>query len=214
MTVTNSNPDRKRVSRAQLKALKEQILEPLRSTPPTIGTYSRELDVALFRLFWPDVQLIKCEKVVTLKGREFRPRREVWVYEVPGTWDIEIKERHAEGVVLQREYVHFGDHQADGAFIATPDLHELPYFTSKTDDAICLKNLVIGLGRTLVIAEIDADPIPRWQAKIIASHQIVAEGETYDCAAAVALALLSDLIANDEASWWIDVRDDPDRISK
>jgi hypothetical protein len=209
MTVTKSNLDQKRVSRAQLERLREQILEPLRSTPPTIGTYPRELDVALFRLFWPDVQLMKCEKVVTLRGREVRPRREVWAYEVPGTWDVQIKERHAEGLVLQREVMYFGDLQADGSFIRMPDLYELPFFTSKTNDAVSLKDSVIGFSRTLLIEEIDTEFIPRWRAKIIASHQIVAEGETYDCAAAVALAVLADLIANDDASWWIDVRDDP-----
>ena len=63
----------------------------------------------------------------------------------------------------------------------------------------------------MLVEEIEQeDELPLWRAKIIdASNRTVGEGETYDCAASVILAILSDLLANDKASWWIEVADGP-----
>jgi hypothetical protein len=79
----STNP--KQIDRARLERIKEQLLEPLRTDPPTIGSYPRELDLELFRLFGvADVQIVHREKVVTLDGREVRPARKVWAFEIHG----------------------------------------------------------------------------------------------------------------------------------
>src|SRR5438105_1376649 len=99
--MTTSSSDRKKINKTQLEHLREQLVKPLRTTPPTLGTYPREIDIELFQLFSiAEVQPVRREKRVTLDAREVRSEHHVWVYEVPGTWDIEIKERSAEGVTL------------------------------------------------------------------------------------------------------------------
>jgi hypothetical protein len=167
------------------------------------------LDIELFRIFSEfsslEVQPLLGEELVTFEGRGIRSKRDVWLYDVRGVGVTDIEQMSNGRVVLSREYGSFGDVQEDGTFVARPLLYEFPHFTSRTDDALGLKRSVIGSGRQLVVEEIDAEPIPRWRTKIIVSDKSVAEGETYYCASAVVVAILSDLIENEEASWWIDV---------
>jgi hypothetical protein len=60
----------------------------------------------------------------------------------------------------------------------------------------------------VVEEEFDDPSIPRWRAKLIAGSKVVGEGETYDCGASIVVAILSDLIANEGASFWIEVTDE------
>jgi hypothetical protein len=103
----------------------------------------------------------------------------------------------------------FGEVQEDGSFLPIPKQTEVPRYTENTDDAVDLKNKIIRYQRRVLIEEVEDEHISRWRAKIIdGSKQIVGEGETYSCGASVVLAILSDLIANDCASWWIEVVDE------
>lgn len=210
MWYSTENP--KRIVRATLEPLKDQLLAPLRNDPPTIGSYPRELDIELFRLFvGRDVSVVRREKSVLLGGREVRPPREVWVYEVDGA---DYCDRNNDGT-FDSGYTTFGDWQEDGTFVAVPELVEVPRYTSNIEDAITLKGRILRdlpedpEARRLIIEEIIDDPfIPRWRAKLVdRSNWIVGEGVTYDCAASIVLATLSDLIANDRASFWIKVMD-------
>lgn len=205
---SSDNP--KQIDRARLKRIKEQLLEPLRTEPPTIGSYRRELDLELSRLFdVTDVQIVRREKVVLLGGREVRLPRQVWAYEIHGE---NYSYRNDDGT-FDSGYTTFGETGEDGTFTAIPKLLEVPHYTSNIQDAITLKDHILrGLpedpeARRLVIEEIIDDPyIPRWRVKVIDnSNQVVGEGETYDCASSIVLATLSDLIANDGASFWIKV---------
>jgi hypothetical protein len=204
----STNP--KQIDRARLERVKEQLLEPLRTDPPTIGSYPRELDLELFRLFGvADVRIVHREKVVTLDGREVRPARKVWAFEIHGG---NYSYRNDDGT-FDCGYATFGETREDGTFVAIPKLVEVPHYTSNIEDAITLKDHILRTfpedpeARRLIVEEIINDPyIPRWRAKVIDnSNQAVGEGETYDCAASIVLATLSDLIANDGASFWIKV---------
>jgi hypothetical protein len=206
MNEANRTTERERVSRAALDKIRELLLEPLRTNPPMIGTYPREIDIELFRLFnHNDIPVVRRERLLTLGGRQVGRKREEWVYETHGidaTW-------FDENGVFHSEYLQSGDVQEDGSFLPIPMLTEVPHYTSVTDDAITLKDHILGQGRRLLIEEVEAEPISRWTAKIAdASNQIVAEGETYDCAASIVLAVLSDLTTNHGASWWIEVVSD------
>jgi hypothetical protein len=198
-----SSSNRKRISRPTLEHLREQLLQPLRTNPPTIGTYPRAIDVELFRLFsGRDVSVIRREKSVTLGGREVRRKHEEWVYE---THRSNITYPDEDGL-FRSEPVTFGEVQEDGSFLPIPELAEVPHYTSNTDDALMLALQVLGQRRRLLIEETGQEWESLWRAKLIdSSYQIVGEGETYECAASVVLAILSDLIANDGASFWIDV---------
>jgi len=208
---SSDNP--KQIDRARLERIKEQLLEPLRTEPPTIGSYPRELDLELFRLFGvTDVRIVYREKVVSLGGREVRPPREVWAYEIHGE---SYCHRNDDGT-FDCGYTTFGETRDDGTFVAIPRLVEVPHYTSNIEDAIALKDRILRNlpedpeARRLIIEEIIDDPcIPRWRAKVIDnSNQAMGEGETYDCAASIVLASVSDLIANNGASFWIKVVDE------
>jgi hypothetical protein len=205
---SSDNP--KLIDRARLERIKERLLEPLRTEPPTIGSYPRELDLELSRLFdATDVQIVRREKVILLGGRELRPPREIWAYEIHGE---NYSYRNDDGT-FDHGYTTFGEMREDGTFIAIPKLLEVPHYTSNIEDAITLKDHILSSladdpkARRLIIEEIlDAHYISRWRAKVIDnSNQAVGEGETFDCAASIVLATLSDLIANDGASFWIKV---------
>jgi hypothetical protein len=139
-----------------------------------------------------------------MEGREVGRKREEWVYETRGTYTTY---RDEDGVV-RSEPVRFGEVQEDGSCLPIPKLTEVPRYTENTDDALDLKEKVLGYQRRVLIEEIDDDYLSRSRAKVIdGSNQIVGEGETYSCEASVVLAILSDLIANDRASYWIEVTD-------
>jgi hypothetical protein len=187
-----------------LERLREELLQPLRTDPPHIGSYSREIDKELFQLF-SDVPVVRREKLVTLGRQEVRPRHEVWVYETHGTTTT----YRDDDEFIRSEPVTFGEVQEDGSFLPIPKLTEVPRYTENTDDAVDLKNKIIRYQRRVLIEEVEDEHISRWRAKIIdGSKQIVGEGETYSCGASIVLAILSDLIANDCASWWIEVVDE------
>ena len=170
--------NRKRISRTALERLRQELLQPLQTAPPTIGSYSREIDVELFKLFGSTKTAVtRQDKLVTLGEEEIGRKREVWVYE-----------KSPRSLVYS-------------------NYREVPRFTANTDDAFMLKSSVLGDNRWLCIEEIDDPYIPRWRAKLMSELKVVGEGETYDCAASVVLAILSDLIANDGASCWIEVTD-------
>jgi hypothetical protein len=200
-----STDNRKRISRTTLEGLREKLLQPLRTIPPTIGSYSREIDKELFQLF-SDVPVLRREKLVTLGGQEVRRRREVWVYETHGTTTT----YRGDDGFIRSEPITYGEVQQDGSFLPIPKLTEVPRYTENTDDALDLKGQILGHRRRALIEEIDDEHISRWRAKIIDddSNEIVGEAETYSCGASVVLAILSDLIANDGASWWIEVVDE------
>ena len=202
---TDNSP--RRVSRARLARLRDELLEPLKSTPPTIGTYPRELDLELFRLFAPHQhELVQQEKRVTLGGRDLRPPRDEWGYVVHRHWMSEAVGWTPEGCpIVESGWSYPGEVQEDGTFVRKPDVYEVPHYTSIMDDAFDLKIAVIGLGRRLVIEEVEDEFVPRWRAKMVVSGQGVAQGETYDCAASIVLVVLSDLLENEGASWWIEV---------
>lgn len=174
-----------RISRTALQRLREQLLQPLRTNPPTIGSYPRELDVELFQLFSStDPSVVRREKLVTLGGREVRPKREVWVYETHGTNVTYVDEDGS----FHSDPVTYGEVQKDGSFLPIPKLTEVPHYTSNTDDACCLKDQILEHGRRLFIEEVEDEFISRWRAKVVnGSNQTAGEGETYDCAASIVL---------------------------
>jgi hypothetical protein len=192
-----SSESPKRISRARLELIRGQLLTPLRTNPPTIGSYPREVDVELFKLF-NSAKVTRAEKsAITLGGRQIRRAREVWVYETTGTDSTYFDEQG----VFRSEYIEFDP----------PHLTEVPEYTSNTEDALVFMWGVLDRGWRLFVEEVEKenDVQPLWRAKIIdASDRTVGEGETYDCAASVVLAVLSNLLANDKASWWIEVADD------
>lgn len=198
----------KQINRAALERIKEQLLAPMQTDPPTVSTYPRELDVELFCLFVNDeVPIVRREKLTTLGGRPVWKPIDVWAYEVEGFYyDCEDD----DGTCVTK-YSRHGEIQDDGTWLAIPNVVEVPRYTANADDASALKNTILGVAgdRRLAIEEIEDDYFPRWRARIIdGSNQIVAEGETFDCAGSIVLAVMCDLIANDGASYWIKVVDE------
>jgi hypothetical protein len=160
----SENP--KLISRTSLERLRQKLLEPLRTNPPTIGSYSRDMDVELFRLFSVgNVALVRREKMVTLGGCEVRPKREVWVYETHGT-TVTMKD---EGIIHD-EYVEFGEVQKGVTFLPIPKLAEVPRYTENTDDALFLKERVLCFKRRVLLEEVEDEHISRWRAKIIGDN--------------------------------------------
>jgi hypothetical protein len=208
-----STDDPKLIGRAALERIRGQLLDPLRTEPPTIGTYPREIDVELLRLlFTTDGPISRRKKLVTLGGHEVWSPHEEWAYETHGE---NYSHRNDDGT-FDSGYARFGEIQEDGTFAAIPKLVEVPHYTSNIQDAITLKAHILRgdpedpEARRLIIEEIIDDPyIPRWRAKVIDnSNHVVGEGETYDCAASIVLATVCDLIANDRASFWIKLTDE------
>lgn len=204
---STENP--KQINRAALERLRDQLLSPMQTEPPTILSYPRELDVELFRLFVDDnAPIVRREKLVTLSRRKTWKPIDVWAYEVEGSF---IDYFDDDGTWVNK-YAKYGEVQDDGTWLTVPDVREVPRYTDNTDDAYSLKAAVIGVGgeRRLIVEEIDDDYFtPLWCAKIVdVSNQIVGEGETCNCAASIVLAILCDLIANDGASYWIKVAEE------
>ena len=171
------------------------MLAPVRTVPPTYVEYSPEIDRELFRVS-STFRSFGWKSSISLGGQLVRREREVWAYETTSTEDTYYDDRG----VLRAERVEFSE----------PRLTEIPRYTYNTEDAVSFKNAVLGFGRRLLIEEIEQkEELSLWRAKIIdASDLVVGQGETYDCAASVIVVVLSDLLANEHASYWSKVVND------
>jgi hypothetical protein len=109
------------------------------------------------------VRIVHREKGVTLGGREVRPAREVWAYEIRGE---NYSYRNDDGT-FDCGYTTFGETREDGTFVAIPRLVEVPHYTSNIEDAITLKDHILRTlpenpqASRLIIEEIIDDPFGR-----------------------------------------------------
>ena len=190
---SRDNP--KRISRASLEHIRDQLTRPLQTTPPTIGTYPHELDVELYRLFWSNPVTKAEASAVTLGGLQVRQARQVWVYEIDGFEDTYIDDKGVQRTVWVPDRI----------------VREIPHYASNTEDALGLKDDLLHYEFRLVIEEIEkGQPLALWNAKILdPSNKVVGEGETFDIGGSIVLAVVSCLLSDPAASWWVVLADAP-----
>jgi hypothetical protein len=193
---TQYSPDNRRpISRARLERIQDQLLAPVRKRPPEIGTYSRAIDVELFQIFWnnPVVQVGRLE--ATLAGEVTARERQDWAFQVESIMSDDVDE-------------HGRFHEVEVKF-DPPRHYAVPRYASVVEDALELKDKLLGLTKHLRIEEVSQDDeLPLWRAEIVDEQgHVESSGETYDTAGSIVLALVSDLLTNKEASWWITITD-------
>jgi hypothetical protein len=165
----------------------------------------RALDAELYKLLYDvTIKIVTREEPHGFLYEEARRTREVWVSESRGTVSSSFND---EGEI-HPDFATYGYVDDTGKFVERPHLEEVPFYTTRTEDALSFKSYVSSRGRRMLLEEID-DGYPQvWQARIVDRRgSVLAAAKANHCAKAILAAALNDLIRNKDASWWIEVTD-------
>jgi len=192
---------REKVDRTTLVELKQSLLSlcPSSSKEP--------LDVQLFKLICDQpARMVERSEVVTMDGRSVTYIYNQWVSEMHKFETTIIGENNE----IEAATAVCGEFDANGEFVARPDLKKIPKYTKEIDSAISFKDSVLGSRRLLVTEELEVDDIimdPQlFRAKIVDPQGgVLSSAVTDTLASAIVLAVLNDLLNNEGASWWIEV---------